>query len=345
MDAVAAQGTDFEPATLIGGRDLTQPEHANQRLAQLWLDALAAERGAAPGTLDTYGDDLACYLGWLGRENNGAGLGLAEVRREHIRGYLAFLDETRGLAKATVGHRRSVVRTLHLFLIGEGLASHDPMLDVAPMKRPGRLPYTPTIAEVDRLLETAHAQAADETVGLYRQAGYARRAALFEVLYSSGMRVSEAARLPARSIGPRTRVLTVRGKGNKERLVPLHDRAVEAVGWWRRLAKAHGTRSDKWLFHAVRDGSTPLTRQAALLEIKEAASAAALPHPDRISPHKLRHAFATHMLANGADLRVIQELLGHADLGSTEIYTHLDTSRARAMLVDLHPLNDGFTDI
>src|SRR5215207_8514420 len=95
------------------------------------------------------------------------------------------------------------------------------------------------------------------------------------------------------------------------------------------------------LFHAVRDGSHPLTRQAALLEIKEAAVAAGLPQPDRVSPHKLRHAFATHLLANGADLRAIQELLGHADLGSTEVYTHVDVSRARAMLSDLHPLNDG----
>jgi integrase/recombinase XerD len=109
---------------------------------------------------------------------------------------------------------------------------------------------------------------------------------------------------------------------------------------WRGLAQEHGTASDKWLFHAVRDGTRPLTRQAALLEIKEAARSAGLRHPERISPHKLRHAFATHMLRNGADLRVIQELLGHADLGSTEIYTHVDVSRAQAMVRDLHPLND-----
>jgi integrase/recombinase XerD len=312
---------------------------SNSRLARLWLDALAAERGAAPGTLDTYGDDLACYLGWLAEQNEGAGLALADVHREHIARYLAHLDDARGYAHATVGHRRSVVRSLHRFLISEGLASQDPLLEVAPMKRPRRLPYTPTMAEVDWLLDTAHAQAADASVGLYRQAGLARRAALFEVLYASGMRVSEAVRLPASSIGPRTRTLAIRGKGNKQRLVPLHDRAVRAVGRWRRLAKAHGTRSDKWLFHAVRNGAAPLTRQAALLEIKEAALAAALPSPDRISPHKLRHAFATHLLANGADLRAIQEMLGHADLGSTEIYTHVDVSRAHAMLRDLHPMN------
>ncbi len=134
--------------------------------------------------------------------------------------------------------------------------------------------------------------------------------------------------------------MMMRGKGGKERLVPLHDRAVRAIGWWRQLVRTHGTRSDKWLFHAVRGGTSPLTRQSALLEIKEAALAAGLRSPDRISPHKLRHAFATHLLANGADLRVIQEMLGHADLGSTEIYTHVDGSRATAMVFDLHPMND-----
>ena len=114
-----------------------------------------------------------------------------------------------------------------------------------------------------------------------------------------------------------------------------------AVGRWRKLAQAHGTCSGKWLFHAVRDGSRPLIRQAALLEIEEAALAAGLPHPDRISPHKLRHAFATYLLAKGADLRAIQEMLGHADLGSIEVYTHVEVSRAQTMLSDLHPLSDG----
>lgn len=310
-------------------------ERGNRRLARLWLDALAAERGATPGTLDTYGDDIACYLGFLAERR----LALPDVTVEHVRDYLACLDE-RGYAQATLAHRRSVVRSMHRFLIAEELATRDPTVEVAPMKRPKRLPYTPTIHEVDRLLQIAHAQAADVSVGLYRQAGYARRAALLETLYASGMRITEAVTLPASAVGPKARAMTIRGKGGKERLVPLHDRAVQAVKWWRRLAKAHGTRSDKWLFHAVRDGSHPLTRQAALLEIKKTALSAGLRNPDRISPHKLRHAFATHLLANGADLRAIQEMLGHADLGTTEIYTHVEVSRTTAMVVDLHPMND-----
>jgi integrase/recombinase XerD len=332
MESLATSALPESAADDAGTRRI---ESGNGRLARLWLDALAAERGATAGTLDTYGDDLACYLGFLAERR----LALPDVTVEHVRDYLARLDE-RGYAEATLAHRRSVVRSLHRFLIVEELATRDPTVEVAPMKRPKRLPHTPTVHEVDRLLETAHAQAADASVGLYRQAGYARRAALLETLYASGMRVTEAVTLPAAAVGTKARAMTIRAKGGKERLVPLHDRAVQAVKWWRRLANAHGTRSDKWLFHAVRDGSRPLTRQAALLEIKEAALSAGLRNPDRISPHKLRHAFATHLLASGADLRTIQEMLGHADLGTTEIYTHVEVSRTAAMVVDLHPMND-----
>jgi integrase/recombinase XerD len=335
MDALPTQAPVPTRNDAIAPR-IPAVHRANARLARLWLDALAAERGAAAGTLATYGDDLACYLGFLADRD----LALSDVRVDHVRAYFAHLDSW-GYAETTFAHRRSVVRTLHRFLIAEELAAADPTIDLAPMKRERRLPYTPTIDEVDRLLETAHAQAADASVGLYRQAGYARRAALLETLYASGMRVSEAVTLPASALGPKARAMVIRGKGGKERLVPLHDRAVRAVGWWRRLAKAHGTRSERWLFHAVRDGSKPLTRQAALLEIKEAALVAGLRSPERISPHKLRHAFATHLLANGADLRAIQEMLGHADLGTTEIYTHIDVSRTTALVVDLHPMNDA----
>ena len=339
MENLAAS-TAFKSADAgieVGGPGLSRD--GNARLARLWLDALAAESGAAPATLITYGDDLACYLGFLAE----CRLALADVTVEHVRDYLAHLDR-RGYAEATLAHRRSVVRTLHRFLIAEGLATREPTSDLGRLKRPARLPYTPTIDEVDRLLETAHNQAADGSVGLYRQAGYARRAALFEFLYASGMRISEAVNLPASAAARNARAMTIRGKGGKERLVPLHDRAVRAIGWWRRLAKTHGTRSDKWLFHAVRNGNSPLTRQAALIEIKEAALAAGLRNPEWISPNKLRHAFATHLLANGADLRAIQEMMGHSDLGTTEIYTHVDVSRTATMVSDLHPMNDAQMD-
>ncbi|GJD66341.1 Tyrosine recombinase XerD [Methylobacterium frigidaeris] len=209
------------------------------------------------------------------------------------------------------------------------------------MKRPERLPFTPGIEVVHRLIETAHALAWDETVGLCRQAGYARRAASLETLYASGMRVSEAVTRPAEAVRRGTRMIHVRGKGGKDRLVALPGRAVEAIGWWRELAGRYGSRSDLWLFHRVSNGERHLTIDAALKEIKETAAAAGIPNASRWSPHKLRHSFATHLLQNGGDLRVIGELLGHADLGTTGVYTKVDLSRAQRMVWDLHPLSDA----
>jgi len=311
----------------------------NRRLGSLWIDALSAEKGSSRNTLGAYGDGLATYLSWLGARQKR----LSDVSSEDVLAFVGELDG-RGYAESTVRHRRSIVRSLHRFLLSEGYSDHDPTFKFEPMKRREKLPFVLSVDDVDRLLETAHALAADASDGPGRQAGYARRAALFETLYASGMRISEAIALPASVVKPRVRALTIKGKGNKDRLVPLHDRAVEAIMNWRSLAKAHGTASEEWLFHSVRDGSRHLTRQAALKEIKAAAVAAGLRHPEKVSPHVLRHAFATHLLSNGADLRVIQELLGHSDIGTTEIYTHLDIGRTARMVHDLHPLNEATRD-
>ena len=309
---------------------------ANQRLAELWLDALATELGASAGTIDTYTDDLNCYLVWLD-ENS---LRLNEIGLEQIRDYIAALDQ-RGYAGSTIARRITVARGLHKFLIAEDLGSRDPTAHLSAMKQPRKLPFVLSIAETEALLETAHTLAADPAVGLYRQAGYARRAALFETLYASGMRISEALSLPSDAAPPGTRMLLVRGKGDKQRLVPLHERAVAAIAQWQRLARTYSSGAPSpWLFHSVRNGTKALTRQAALLEIKEAAVAAGLLSPERVSPHVLRHAFATHMHSGGTDLRVLQELLGHAGIETTQIYTHLDTSRLHQMVRDLHPLNE-----
>jgi integrase/recombinase XerD len=309
----------------------------NRRLAQLWLDALATELGASAGTIDTYTDDLSCYLAWLDEK----GLDLANVGLEQVRDYIAALD-TRRYAGATIARRITVVRGLHRFLISEELGSRDPTSTMTAMRRPRRLPFVLSIDDTEALLETAHKLAADPSFGLYRQAGYARRAALFETLYASGMRISEALSLPSDAAPAGTRMLLVRGKGDKQRLVPLHDRAIAAIAHWQRLAQAYaGGAPSPWLFHSIRNGAKALTRQAALLEIKEAAAAAGLASPERVSPHVLRHAFATHMHSGGVDLRVLQELLGHAGIETTQIYTHLDTSRLNQMVRDLHPLNEG----
>src|SRR4051794_16193504 len=258
----------------------------NQRLARLWLDALTTELGASAGTIDTYTDDLNCYLAWLKEKS----LTLDDVGLEQIRDYIAALDQ-HGYAGSTIARRITVARGLHKFLITEELGSRDPTSNLSTMRRARKLPFVLSIAETGALLETAHRLAADPSVGLYRQAGYARRAALFETLYASGMRISEALSLPSDAARPGTRMLLVRGKGDKQRLVPLHPRAIEAIGFWQKLVAAYsGGAPSPWLFHPIQNGAKALTRQAALLEIKETAVAAGLASPDRVSPHVLRHA-------------------------------------------------------
>ena len=312
---------------------------SNQRLAELWLDALATELGASAGTIATYTDDLNCYLVWLD-ENS---LGLDEVGLEHIRDYVAALDR-RGYAGSTIARRITVARGLHKFLIAEELGSRDPTSNLTAMRRSRKLPFVLSIAETETLLETAHRLAADPSVGLYRQAGYARRAALFETLYASGMRISEALSLPSDAAPPAPACSWCGARATSsgwcrcmsERLPPLPTGRDWPPGY-------SGGKPSQWLFHSVRNGTKALTRQAALLEIKEAAVAAGLASPERVSPHVLRHAFATHMHSGGTDLRVLQELLGHAGIETTQIYTHLDTSRLNQMVRDLHPLNDEHT--
>jgi integrase/recombinase XerD len=307
--------------------------HSNSKLAALYLDALAANQGLAVGTIATYRDDLRCYLTFLSDRS----MGLSHVDIETVRDYLASLAR-RGFAESTIARRRSVVRNLHRFLVVEKIAESDPASLMEPARKRRTVPRIPSQDAVSRLLDGANMRARDNSLGLYRQAGFARSAALLEILYASGMRVSEAVTLPADCLRNR-QSFHVRGKGGKERIVLVHERSVEAVDQWRGLAKAYGSLSDKWLFHSVKSGSRPLTRQAALLDIKLAGEAVGI-NPAFLSPHKLRHAFATHLLSNGIDLRTLQELLGHADMGSTEVYTHVDQSRTFRMVGDLHPLSE-----
>jgi integrase/recombinase XerD len=306
----------------------------NGRLAELWLDALAAERGSAPLTLESYRFDLAAYFAYLDDD----GETVETASRETV---VAFLSDSlrSGYAAATVAHRRTVVTGLHRFLRAEGILPDDPTALIESGRRDVSLPFVMRIDEVDALLDTAHRKAADGSETLFRQAGNARRAALLETLYASGMRVTEAVTLRVSAVARHKSGLTIKGKGSKERLVLLNDRAVEAIELWRDLAGQYGSRSDDWVFHSTRDGTKPLTRQAAFQEIKAAALDAGLHEAQKVSPHKLRHAFATHLLSAGVDLRTLQEMLGHADLGSTQIYTHVDTARAEAMVRDLHPLS------
>lgn len=305
----------------------------DRQLCELWLDALSAERGISTNTMSAYRSDLDKYLAWLAS----AKLTIPTASSSDVTDFLQSIDE-KGYAEKSMRRIRSTVRSVHTFLSNEGYCEKNPTIDFARLKDIRSLPYVMSMTDVDQLLATAQRQAADTSVGPRRQAGYARRLALFETMYASGMRVSEAVSLPIKFIKPDARAIIIEGKGKKERLVPLHTRAVHAILEWKRLGKVIGITSAKWAFHSLNSGESHLSRQAAFNEVKETAAAAGLSNVSKISPHSLRHAFATHLLSNGADLRMIQEMLGHADLGTTEIYTHVDMTRTKSMVFDLHPL-------
>ena len=309
--------------------------HAPQRLTALFLDMLAAERGAGANTLEAYTrdlDDLAAHL--AGRKKTIAAAGTADLR-----GYLATLAE-RGFKATSVARRLSAVRQLYRFLYAEGHRGDDPAAVIEGPKRGRSLPKVLSIAEVDRLLATAHAGAADPACAEATRLRALRLACLLEVLYATGLRVSELIALPASAARRDERMLVVRGKGDKERLVPLNQAAKTAMrAYLDALAKAERDAGSKWLFPSFGE-SGHLTRQHAARELKALAAAASISSA-RISPHVLRHAFASHLLQNGADLRVVQTLLGHADISTTQIYTHVLDERLKSLVRDLHPLAEG----
>jgi len=308
---------------------------SDEILAENYMEAMAGERGASDATLDTYRDGLDLYLSWLGSKQ----ITIRSAKHADVVEYLGYLA-AQGYSDLTIANRVSILRSFYRFLVEDGILVSNPTTLMEPMKRPRNLPVVLSVEEVDQLLSVAHERAADETGTLFQKASLARRAALFETLYATGLRVSEAVKLHANVLKRKEKMISVVGKGNKERLVPLHDAARNAIRLWRERVDKYGSASEKWLFHSVRDGTAPLSRQSVNKDILEAAAEAGIANPHRVTPHVLRHAFATHLLSNGADLRAIQMLLGHADLGTTEIYTHVDQSRAIAMVRDLHPLND-----
>lgn len=307
----------------------------NGRLAALFLDMMAAERGAAANTLAAYRRDLEDYLGHLA----GRRIAVTEVSPAGVRAYLAGLDAA-GLKASSAARRLSCVRQFHKFLYAEGHAAIDPTGTVSGPRRGRGLPKVLSVDEVDRLL-TVLADACgrpDLTPGERLRALRAR--CLLELLYATGLRVSELVALPRAAAKTRERCLVIRGKGGRERLVPLTEAAREAArDYVALLEKGPAGAAGRWLFPA--DSETGhLTRQAFARDLKVFAAAAGL-RTDRVSPHVLRHAFASHLLQNGADLRVVQELLGHADIGTTQIYTHVLDERLKAMVRDLHPMGEG----
>jgi integrase/recombinase XerD len=308
--------------------------HSDEALIALYLDMLAAERGAGTNTLAAYRrdlDDLSAYL----NDNGGS---IAKAATDDLRSYLSDLAR-RGLRVTTVARRLSAMRQLFRFLYAEGHRADDPAAVLQGPKRSRNLPKTLTLAEVDRLLHTA--AACDPTAALSVRLRAARLACLVELLYATGLRVSELVSLPASAARKDARVIIVRGKGNKERMVPLNDAAKRATAAYLALVKELNQESgheaqSKWLFPSFGD-SGHLTRQHFARELKTLAAASGL-RAAQVSPHVLRHAFASHLLHNGADLRVVQTLLGHADISTTQIYTHVLEERLKSLVRDLHPL-------
>lgn len=311
----------------------------------LFLDMQAVERGAGANTLDAYRRDLGDLADFL------APRALAEADTPAIRAWLADLT-ARGYKATTVARRLSVARQFFRFLYAEGHRGDDPAAVLEGPKRGRPLPRVLTVEEVSTLIETAHrrveepppeAEAGAEGQGPERRPAAEalrrrRTACMVELLYASGLRVSELVSLPAAAARTRGEAILVTGKGRKERLVPLSGPARSAMAAYLDARKAVGLEASRWLFPAAGE-SGHLTRQQAARDLKDLALAAGL-DPARLSPHVLRHAFASHLLAHGADLRVVQTLLGHADVSTTQIYTHVLDERLKGMVRDLHPLSD-----
>jgi integrase/recombinase XerD len=304
------------------------------RHASLFLDMLAAERGASKNTLDAYRRDLDDYLSYLAE----AGSAPDAATSTTVRGFMASLEE-RGLKATSAARRLSAVRQFHKFLYVEGYAPSDPTAAVSAPKRGRALPKVLSVDQVDRLLQVTHESATRAEMPPVERLRALRMICLLELLYATGLRVSELIALPRSAAKTRERFLVVRGKGGKERLVPLTDAAKDAASSYLALLEQQGRAVGPWLFPAESE-SGHLTRQAFARDLKAVAGAAGL-RSDKVSPHVLRHAFASHLLQNGADLRVVQELLGHSDISTTQIYTHVLDERLKSMVRDLHPLSSG----
>ncbi|MGE7207708.1 tyrosine recombinase [Sphingomonas sp. NPDC019816] len=289
----------------------------DRALVDRFLEMMAAEAGAAANTIAAYRSDLT-----LAGEAMGA---LAEADEAALRG---LAEGWASLATTTVARKAAALRRFYAFLHEEGLRADDP---ASALPRPGQrrsLPKVLSHADIDRLF----AAIAERVGGAHPAPQHLRLAALVELLYGSGLRASELVSLPRNAIHPDRPFLILRGKGGAERMVPISDRARAAVAAWR----AHVPADKAWLFPG---GKRHLSRIRLYQLIKALAADAGIP-PDRISPHVLRHAFATHLLGGGADLRAVQAMLGHADIATTEIYTHVEATRLVELVNTRHPLVD-----
>jgi integrase/recombinase XerD len=292
-----------------------------------FLEMMSAERGAARNTIEAYRRDLDDYAGYLA----GKGQSPRSAQRADIVAYLASLD-AQGLAPSSAARRLSALRQFHRFLCADQIRTDDPTRIVASPRTRRPLPHVLSVAEVERLLNTAEAEANAELPPQKQEAAH-RLYVLLELLYATGMRVSELVGLRRSAVMRDASFLTITGKGNKERIVPLTDSARDAVRRW-----ADALPAGPWLFPAGGEEGH-LSRQVFARDLKALAGRAGIAS-SRIAPHVLRHAFASHLLQGGADLRVVQTLLGHADISTTQIYTHVLDEKLRTLVETHHPLAD-----
>ena len=310
---------------------------SDAKLTTLFLDMLAAEQGAGDNTLQAYRRDLTDFSEFLGH----AGLTFVTADTQKLRDYLADLD-VRGFKSSSVARRLSAMRHLFRFLLSERIRTDDPAAILSGPKRGRGLPKVLSIPDVDRMLTRAKELTQPEGASPQQRLRAMRLHCLLEVLYATGLRVSELVALPLSASRRDASMIVVRGKGNKERLVPLNEASRQAMADYLAAMEAlkpekkKNAASSKWLFPSFGE-SGHLTRQHFARDLKELAAASGLA-PRLVSPHVLRHAFASHLLHNGADLRIVQTLLGHTDISTTQIYTHVVEERLKSLVRDLHPL-------
>jgi integrase/recombinase XerD len=308
----------------IGMARRSTPSDAG-RFEDNFLEMLAAERGAAVNTLESYRRDLARFAAFLRKDP-------ADATPDDIRKYLKSLAGL-GMAPSTSARHLSTLRQFYRFLFSEGLRPDNPSTTIESARRRRPLPKILSADEVKRLLDTVHAKVKAEA-----SERNLRLVALIELLYATGLRVSELVGLPASAAVGDPRYLTVRGKGGRERIVPLGGSARRALEAYLAARPTPGPREtpSKYLFPS-RGEDGHLTRIRLSQMLKDLAVESGL-EPRKVSPHVLRHAFASHLLANGADLRAVQQMLGHADISTTEIYTHVLEERLKSLVNRAHPL-------
>jgi tyrosine recombinase XerD len=290
-------------------------------LSDLYLDFLKTERSLSPNTLEAYGHDMRDYLAFLDKEGAASP---EDITRQMVEAHLSALHES-GLGQRSMARHLAAIRGFHLFLLRENHTQNDPTENVETPKSHRKLPVYLTLDEVDDLLSVP-----DNTT----PAGQ-RDQAILEVLYASGLRVSELCGLKSGDVNLTEGFLIARGKGSKERVVPLGDLAIAALNTWLHEGRTTLKGADKSTDIFLGPRGKALTRQGIWKIIRRCALAAGINKP--LSPHKLRHSFATHLLQRGADLRSVQAMLGHADISTTQIYTHLDRSTIRRVYDQAHP--------